>query len=171
MTAHSFACLSAGLFFVKGRVNMSKVEDRVRELAQPIAERFGVKIYTVEYKKEGADWFLRIFLYKEEGIDIEDCENVSRELDSELDREDFISTSYYLEVSSPGLNRVLSEGWHFETAIGEPVLVTLYKAENGSKKIEGILKGYENDTVILDKEGEVLSIDKQKIVKVRLNEI
>lgn len=150
---------------------MSKIEEKVAELAQPIADRFGVSVYDVEYKKEGSDWFLRVFLYKDEGISIEDCENVSRELSDELDREDFISTSYYLEVSSPGLNRPLKADWHFEKAIGEPVLVNLYKALDGKKKIEGILKGYDGVTVTLDIEGEVLNIEKEKIVTVKLNEI
>lgn len=150
---------------------MSKTEERVAGIARPIAHRFGVEVYDVEYKKEGPDWFLRVFLYKDDGILIEDCENVSRELSDALDREDFISSSYYLEVSSPGLNRVLKEDWHFEKAIGELCLATLYKPYNGKKKIEGILKGYEKDIITLEVEGEVLNIEKDKIVKIRLNEI
>lgn len=119
---------------------MSKTEDLVLQLAEPIARQFGVMVYDVDYKKEGADWFLRVFLYSGEGIGMDDCESVSRALSDELDREDLIKTSYYLEVSSPGLNRRLTKDWHFEKALGESVLINLYKAENGSKKSKVCLR-------------------------------
>ena len=87
-------------------------ESETERLLTPIVERFGVEIYDIEYVKEGSDWFLRVYIDKPEGVNINDCENVSRALSDELDKEDFISDAYILEVSSPGLGRTLKKDKH-----------------------------------------------------------
>ena len=151
---------------------MPKIEDVVLELAEPIAKQFGVRIYDVEFKKEGAEWYLRVFLYNKDGIKSEDCENVSRALSEEMDRVDPIKNSYILEVSSPGLNRMLTKDWHYEAAIGEPVEVRLYSAMNGLKKILGTLCGYEKNVFSIEIDnGEKIDIEQSKIAKIRLNQI
>lgn len=98
---------------------MSRKENyqvRTEELLKPIADANHVEIYDVEYVKEGSDWYLRCYIDKEEGVSINDCENVSRALSDELDREDFIEEAYILEVSSPGLGRTLKKDKHLEKA-------------------------------------------------------
>lgn len=148
---------------------MSKTEDTVYELSVPLAEEAGVEVYDVEYKKEGPDWFLRVFLYSERGITIDDCEAVSRRLSDKLDEIDIIDTAYYLEVSSPGIERVLKTDRHFETALGETVTVKLYKAIDGTKTVTGTLKGYENGIIFLTAEdGRDYEIEKEKASQVRI---
>ena len=119
---------------------MAKIEKLAEEIAAPIAEERGLRVYDVEYKKEGGDWFLRIFLYGDKGVDLEDCEAVSRKMSEKLDEADPITDAYCLEISSPGLERTLSREWHFETAIGERVELRFYAPQNGKKTAEGILK-------------------------------
>lgn len=128
---------------------MSKIEDAVFRLAEPIAESCGVELYDVEFKKEGPDRFLRIFIYDENGITLDKCEEVSRLVSDELDRVDPISEPYYLEVSSPGIERVLSRDRHFETALGENIEIKLYGSIDGEKYIRGTLTGYESGVVFI----------------------
>ena len=126
---------------------MSKTEDLVFKMAEPIAAAENVEIYDVEFKKEGKDWILSVYLFSEEGITIENCEAVSRALSDELDRTDPIEQGYYLEVSSPGLDRVLKRDRHFESAIGEKIDIKLFEAIDGEKTMSGILEKYENKTI------------------------
>lgn len=147
---------------------LSKIIDRVHQIAQPIAEEVNLRIYEVEYKKEGSDWFLRVFLYGEQGVTIDDCEHVSRKLSDELDKEDLISTAYYLEVSSPGINRVLTQGWHYETAVGQEIEVKLFAAVNGSKTLCGILTEYNEEYILLSTEKEQIKIENKKIAGAKL---
>ena len=150
---------------------MSKTEDLIFKMAEPIAAEAGVEIYDVEFKKEGKDWFLRVYLFSEEGITIEHCEAVSRALSDELDRIDPIEQAYYLEVSSPGLDRVLSRDRHFESAVGEKIDVKLFEAIDGTKKLSGILEKYENKTIYLkNPETEKISeIEKNKVSQARVS--
>ncbi len=148
---------------------MSKTETVVWKLAEPIANERGLKIYDTEFKKEGADWFLRVFLYSENGIDIDDCEYVSRALSDRLDEEDPIDQAYYLEVSSPGLDRVLKYDWHFETALGEKIDIKLYAAENGKKQISGTLKEYTDKTVKVETEEGIKEIEISKTASIRIS--
>ncbi len=147
---------------------MAKIEKLVSELCAPIAERAGLRIYDVEYKKEGSDWFLRVFLYGENGVTLDDCETVSRALSDILDEKDPIQDAYCLEVSSPGLERILKEAWHFETARGEAVEVKLYAPINGKKSITGILMAYENGCITIETEenGEI-TIENGQAAQVR----
>ncbi len=148
---------------------MSKTEEVVWALAEPIAKERGLKIYDTEFKKEGPDWFLRVFLYSEKGIDIDDCEYVSRALSNRLDEEDPIDKAYFLEVSSPGLDRVLKYDWHFETAIGEMIDIKLYAAENGKKQISGTLKEYTGKTVIIETDEGIKEIEISKTSSIRIS--
>ena len=142
---------------------MSKREDyesRTEELLAPIAEVNQVEIYDVEYVKEGSDYYLRAYIDKPEGVNILDCENVSRALSEALDKADFIPDAYILEVSSPGLGRQLKKEKDFKRSIGEDVDVKFYKAvkipnpRNGKemsvKQITGMLKELDKDTITLE---------------------
>lgn len=109
-------------------------------LAQPLADELGLSIWDVNYVKEGADWFLRIFIDKEEGISIDDCVDMTHAINPVLDREDPISQEYTLEVSSPGLNRKLTRPEHFQQLLEAPIKVRLIRPlEDGRRELEGIL--------------------------------
>ena len=120
----------------------------VAQLVKPYVEELGLKLWDVRFVKEGASWYLRIYIDKEGGVTIDDCTDVSPAVDPVLDREDPISVSYYLEVCSPGLNREMKEPEHFTSFIGSEVLLTLYKAENGSKTLKGELVDYKDGPVL-----------------------
>ena len=147
---------------------MNKTEKAVFDLAEPIAAEIGLRIYETEYKKEGPDWYLRVFLYSENGVDLDNCEYVSRRLSDKLDEEDFIQNAYMLEVSSPGINRVLTRDWHYETAIGQEVELKLYEQISGSKTLYGILTEYNSDTLTVYVEGELINIENKKIASAKL---
>ncbi len=150
---------------------MSQKEDyekRTEELLAPIAEANGVKIYDVEYVKEGSEYYLRSYIDKEGGVSIDDCESVSRALNEVLDREDFIDGSYIMEVSSPGLGRVLKKDRHLEYSLGEEVEVKLFKPLNGSKDFEGVLKAYDKDTVTVETAGTDNTFNRKEIAIIRL---
>ncbi len=155
---------------MKERVlKVAKVENIVYKLTEPIAEENQCEVVDVVFKKEGSDWFLRVFIDNNEGITIDDCEVVSRALSEELDRVDPITQGYYLEVSSPGINRPLKRQKDFEKFTGEEIEIKLYKAINGKKKICGILEDYKDDIIYLkDEEGELLKINKKDTALVKL---
>ena len=130
-------------------------ESKTEQLLSPIAEKYGVEIYDVEYVKEGSDWYLRAYIDKPEGVNIVDCENVSRALSDALDAEDYIPDAYILEVSSPGLGRALKKDRHLEKSIGAEVEVKTYKPIDGQKEFTGILKAYDAETLTIgDGEGD-----------------
>ena len=121
---------------------MSRREDyeaRTEELLKPIAEANGVSIFDVEYVKEGSDYYLRAFIDKADGVNIQDCENVSRALSDVLDKEDFIPDAYILEVSSPGLGRTLKKDKHLKSGIGQEVEIKLFKAVDKCREFSGVL--------------------------------
>lgn len=130
------------------------VENRAEELLAPIAEANGVEIYDVEYVKEGSDWYLRAYIDKPEGVNIQDCENVSRALSDKLDEEDFIEEAYILEVSSPGLGRALKKDKHLEKSLGKEVELRLYKPRDKQKEFTGILKAFDAGSVTIEMEAE-----------------
>lgn len=150
---------------------MSRREDyetRTEKLLLPIAEKNGVSIYDVEYVKEGSDYYLRAYIDKPEGVNIQDCENVSRTLSDELDRADFIPDAYILEVSSPGLGRTLKKDKHLQACIGEEVEIKLYKPLDNCKEFSGILEGFDADTVVIREGDRPLSFQKTDIALIRL---
>lgn len=149
-------------------------EARTEKLLTPIAQANGVDIYDIEYVKEGSDWYLRCYIDKEEGVDINDCEAVSRALSDELDREDFIKDAYILEVSSPGLGRQLKKDKHLQKSLNEEVEVKTYKPLEGTKEKEftGILKAFDAETLTLltdpEDASKELVLDRKNIAVVRL---
>lgn len=147
---------------------MAKVTQVVEELAAPIAAENGCGIWDVEYVKEAGSWFLRVYLDKPGGVDINDCEAVSRVLSDKLDEVDPIEGSYVLEVSSPGADRVLRKSEHFERFLGETVEVKLYRPRNGAKSLVGVLAGYADGDVTLQTPQQSVTLPKQDIAQVRL---
>lgn len=143
-------------------------ESRTEELLTPIAERFGVEIYDVEYVKEGSDWYLRAYIDKPGGVNIKDCEDVSRALSDELDREDFIEDAYILEVSSPGLGRALKKDKHLEKSLGEEVEIRTYKPIDKKKEFRGILKAYDADKITITIENEEKIFARGEVALIRL---
>lgn len=118
-------------------------EEKTEKLLLPITEVNGVEIYDVEYVKEGSDYYLRVYIDKADGVNIIDCENVSRALSDALDKEDFIPDAYILEVSSPGLGRTLKKDKHLEKSIGQEVEIKLFKAIDKCKEFSGVLDSFD----------------------------
>ena len=150
---------------------MSRREDyekRTEELLLPIVEANGVSIYDVEYVKEGSDYYLRAYIDKPEGVNIQDCENVSRALSDELDRADFIPDAYILEVSSPGLGRTLKKDKHLQASLGEEVEIKLYKPLDNCKEFSGILESFDGDTVVVREGDQTRSFQRTDIALIRL---
>lgn len=143
-------------------------ESRTEALLTPIAEARGVEIYDVEYVKEGSDWYLRAYIDKPGGVDINDCETVSRALSDALDKEDFIEEAYILEVSSPGLGRTLKKDKHLEKSLGEEVEVKTYKPMDGSKEFAGILKAYDDKSITIETENKEICFAKSDVALIRL---
>ncbi|HJC55983.1 MAG TPA: ribosome maturation factor RimP [Candidatus Eisenbergiella intestinipullorum] len=145
-----------------------EIEARTEEILLPIAQENGVEIYDVEYVKEGGEWYLRAYIDKEGGVNIQDCENVSRKLSDRLDEEDFIEEAYTLEVSSPGLGRTLKKDRHLEKSLGEAVQLRLYRPQEKQKEFEGILKAYDKDSVTIETQDEEKKFARQDIALIRL---
>ena len=147
---------------------MSKITDRVLKLAEPIAKEQGCEIWDVEYVKEAGEWYLRLYIDREGGVSIDDCEAVSRALDPILDEEDPIPTSYIFEVSSAGAERQLKRPSDFQRFMGSFAEVKLYKAVDGRKSYTGHLAGYDDGAVELDVNGTVRRFEKTEVAGVRL---
>lgn len=154
---------------------MSKRENyeaKTEELLKPIADANHVEIYDIEYVKEGSDWYLRCYIDKEEGVNINDCEVVSRALSDELDRTDFIEDAYILEVSSPGLGRTLKKDKHLQKSLLKEVDIKTYKPMNGSKEFTGILQAFDENTITLggvsSKETENMIFNRKDISTIKL---
>ncbi len=146
---------------------MANIEERVEALvAKPIND-LGYDLYDVEYAKEGKDYFLRIFIDKPEGIDLNDCEKVSDSINDLLDEADYIKEQYFLEVSSPGIERILRKDKHFDDNIGKQVRVKLFKAMNKKKELTGKLKEYSNDSVTIENGEELIKIDRKDISQIK----
>ena len=128
-------------------------ETRTEQLLAPIAEKCQVSVYDVEYVKEGRDYYLRAYIDKPEGVNIQDCENVSRALSDALDAEDFIPDAYILEVSSPGLGRALKKDKHLQASIGQEVEIKLFKPIDKCKEFSGILESFDGAVIVI-REGE-----------------
>lgn len=143
------------------------VAGAVRELILPVAEEFGYFLWDVEYVKEGTKMILRVTIDKEEGIGIEDCEKMHRAIDPILDEADPIEGAYYLEVSSPGIERDLRTDEHILASLGARVEVRLYAPVNGSKSFSGILAGYEDGRIELEAASGTLSFERAAVSKMK----
>ncbi len=148
----------------------SKIEQKVWELAEPIAKAEGCYLYDVEYIKEGGIWFLRVYADKEDGgISLDECEGISRALSTVLDREDPIDRNYYLEVSSPGVERKLKTAAHFDRYQGAVIDVGLYRAMDGSKQWTGTLEGFDGETIKVRIGEKILEIPQRETTVVHLH--
>ena len=147
----------------------------VTQLAQPVVEEMGLQLWDVRFEKEGASWYLRLFIDKEGGVTIDDCENLSRTFDKILDEADPISQSYYFEVSSPGIGRDLVRPWHFERYLGQDVEVKMIRPMQTAqgktvRESVGTLTKCDEQNVWVTLEGEELSFAKKDAAYIRLYE-
>ena len=145
-----------------------KITDQVAAFAQPVVEANGCKLWDVEYVREGSERYLRVYIDKEGGIDIDDCERVHRALDPILDEKDPIAESYHFEVCSAGLERALKRPSDFAQFMGSPITVKLYRPLNGLKEIPGILRGYDDGRVTVEAGKETITFQKSEVALVRL---
>lgn len=145
-----------------------KVTKLVTQLALPVVESCGCSLWDVEYVREGSEYFLRLYLDKEGGVDINDCEAVSRAMDPILDEADPISTSYHFEVCSAGLERTLKRPSDFARFMGSPITVKLYRPRNGLKEIPCVLSGYDDGKLTVTAGKETITFEKSEVALVRL---
>ena len=145
-----------------------KVTELVAEFARPIVEAHGCELWDVEYVREGSDYFLRLYLDKEGGVNIDDCEAVSRAVDPILDEKDPIPGSYHFEVCSAGLERVLKRPSDFHRVLGSPITVKLYRPRNGLKEIPCVLKAYDQGKLTVEAGKETITLEKSEVAQVRL---
>ena len=144
-----------------------KVTELVEKLAKPVVEENGCQLWDVEYVREGSEYFLRLYLDKT-GVDINDCERISRAMDPILDEKDPIPTSYHFEVCSAGLERALKRPSDFERFMGSAITVKLYRPRNGLKEIPCVLTGYEEGRVTVTAGKETITFEKSEVALVRL---
>lgn len=149
---------------------MASIEEKVESLIKEKVLELGYELYDVQYAKEGKDYFLRIFIDKEDGIDLNDCEKVSNEINPLLDEKDFIKEMYFLEVSSPGIERVLRKDEHLKDAIGKEIEVKLFKPIEKQKEFVGILEDYNEEKIILvlEENEEKIEIERKNISLMKL---
>ena len=145
-----------------------KVTDIVTKIAQPVVEAHGCQLWDVEYVREGDQRFLRLYLDKEGGVDITDCEAISRAVDPLLDEADPLAESYHFEVCSAGLERALKRPSDFERFMGSAITVKLYRPRNGLKEIPCVLTGYEDGKVTVEAGKETITFEKSQVALVRL---
>ena len=147
--------------------NGKKIADVCTELLTPVINELGYDVWDIEYVREAAEWFLRITIDSPNGIDIDDCEKVHRAIDPVLDEADPIESAYYLEVSSPGIERELRTDRHIEACIGCRVEVRLYAPLDGAKTYVGVLAGFENGAVTVETAAGVRAFEKKDVAKIR----
>lgn len=147
---------------------MRSISEVVEALARPVVEGLGLILWDVEYLKEGGQWYLRLYLDREDGVSIEDCEAVSRALDPILDREDPIDDAYIFEVASAGAERTLKRPSDFAAYTGHLVELRTFKPRDGAKQFLGNLVCEENGAVTIEVDGENLRFEKNEIALVRL---
>ena len=143
---------------------MAKIEEKVEQLVKDPIEKLGYSLYDVEYVKEGPEYYLRIYIDKESGIDLNDCEKVRNEI---LDKADYIKEQYYLEVSSPGIERKLRKDKHLEQNISKNVEIKLFKKDNnGKKEYIGKLKAFNQEEIIIETDKEI-TIERKNIAQIK----
>ena len=147
---------------------MASIENRVETLIKEKIENLGYDLYDVEYAKEAKDYFLRVYIDSQNGITLEDCEKVSNEINEPLDKSNIIVDSYFLEVSSPGIEKVLRKDKHLQANIGEEVEVKLFKKdESGNKSYIGQLKNFNEKEIIIIETNEEIAIERKNIALIK----
>lgn len=147
---------------------MSSIEEKVESLISKKVQELGYELYDVQYTKEGKDYFLRIFIDKKEGIDLSDCEKVSNEINPLLDEKDYIKEMYFLEVSSPGVERVLRRNEHLKNTIGKEIEVKLFKPIDKQKEFIGTLEEYNEEKIKIKTQKAVIEIERKNISLMKL---
>ncbi len=150
--------------------NKKSTVEKVEQIVSPIAKDLGLDIWDIRYLKEGASWFLRIFIDKDGGVDIDDCERMSRAIDQPLDDADIIKEQYFLEVSSPGLFRELVKPEHFERFKGESVTVRLIRPIDGVKEFSGVLLGLAGTLIKIGQDESEKEFERSAVAKVFVND-
>ena len=146
---------------------MASIEERVEDLLKSTINNLGYELYDVEYAKEGKDYFLRIFIDKESGIDLNDCEKVNNSINDLLDKADYIKEQYFLEVSSPGIERILKKDKHLQANIDSLVVAKLFKSINNKKAIQGILKEFNSDTLVIEADDGNVELERKDIAVIK----
>lgn len=148
---------------------MAKVEEKVTNLLEPIITNLDYELYDVEYAKEGKDYYLRIFIDSPRGIDLNDCEKVNDAITDVLDEADYIKGQYFLEVSSPGVERILRKDKHLKQNIGNKINIKLFqKDESGSKEYTGILKDFDENEILVEvQKNQDRKIERKKIAQIK----
>lgn len=147
---------------------MASIEEKVENLLQDKIKELGYELYDVEYAKEGKNYFLRIFIDNEKGIDLNDCEKVNDGIMDLLDEADYIKEQYFLEVSSPGIERILKKDKHFDLSLGEEIEVNLFKPIDKKKTLDGILTGYDESSITMMYENDEITIERKNISLMKL---
>lgn len=147
---------------------MANIEEKVEELVKPIIENLGYKIYDIQYEKEAKNYYLRIFIDNEKGIDLNDCEKVNNAITDILDKENYIKEQYFLEISSPGIERVLRKDKHLEQNIGKEVKIKLFKKdEKGNKEYDGSLEKFNEEKIFINQENAEIEIERKNIALIK----
>ena len=148
----------------------TRVVDAVAEMARPVAQRIGLMIWDVRFVKEGATWYLRIFIDKPGGVFISDCEDLSKAIDPLLDEADLIAQSYILEVSSPGIERELTRDEHFEWMTGRRILIRLIRPLDGVREFTGRLVALRGGSIVMETATGEIEIPRDAAAFVKLHE-
>lgn len=147
---------------------MANIEEKVEKLLEPKIQEIGYELYDVEYAKEGKNYFLRIIIDKPEGIDLNDCEKVNNAITDMLDEANYIKEQYFLEVSSPGIERVIRKEKHLKQNIGQEIQVKLFrKDQNGKKEYQGKLLDYTSENITIQTSEEKINIERKNISQIR----
>lgn len=147
---------------------MANIEERVESLIKPRVEKAGYELYDVLYLKEGKNYILRIVIDNEKGISLEDCEKVNNEITDLLDEADYIKDQYFLEVSSPGIERVLRKDWQLKKYLENKVQINLFKKdENGFKEYVGILKEVKDESLTIEQDDTEYEVQRKNIAQVK----
>ncbi|MBO5397714.1 MAG: ribosome maturation factor RimP [Clostridia bacterium] len=148
-------------------MSVNNIETKVENLLKDVIQNLGYELYDVIYAKEAKDFYLRIIIDKKDGIDLNDCEKVNDAINDILDEADYIKDQYFLEVSSPGVERVLRKPKHFQSQVGNEILVKLFKPLEKQKEFTGILKSYSEEELILTQDDKEIKIEVKNIALAR----
>lgn len=147
---------------------MAKIEEKVEQLVKLKIEQLGYELYDVEYSKQGKDNYLRIFIDQPKGIDLNDCEKVNNGINELLEQADYLKDSYFLEVSSPGIERIIRKEEHLQKNIGVEINVKLFqKNEQGKKELQGILQAFSPEEIVLKQEEDQQIIQRKNIAQIK----
>ena len=152
----------------KRKDGFMKVTEQVAAFAEPVVQEHGCELWDVEYVREGSEYFMRLYIDKEGGVDIDDCEAISRAMDPILDEKDPVPGSYHFEVCSAGLERALKRPGDFERFMGSPITVKLYRPYNGLKELPCVLRGYDSGKLTVESGKETITFEKSQVALVRL---